>query len=277
MNVPAMLARNEWLKTRKRPVFYVTVALFLFIDVFGFGYNLREALKAGDGSFALPGQWAQILGESASLPIIFSGVVVLLLIANEFSWRTARQNVIDGLSRSEWYWGKVIAAVLVAGVFAALHVGLGGGLALLGTPAPAEAGSLFTGTDAAATAGFMLAVLGSVTTALLVATLVRSPGAAMAIWFFYTVAAEDLIVLGIGKIWKAARPALEYAPMQTFRRAHDYLMYDPAALADATARALEAGRAPPAVGDPAAVTGAAAAWIVGLTLFGWLIFRRRDL
>lgn len=275
MNVPAMLARNEWLKTRKRPVFYVTLALFLFIDVFGFGYNLREALKAGDGSFALPGQWGQILGESASLPIIFSGVVVLLLIANEFSWRTARQNVIDGLSRSEWYWGKVIAAAMVAVVFAAVHVGLGGGLALIGTPP--DAGSLFTGTDLAAMAGFMLAVLGSVTTALLVATLVRSPGAAMAIWFFYTVAAEDLIRLGIGKIWKAARPALDYAPIQTFQRAHDYLMYDSDALADATARALDAGRTPPAVGDPVAVTGAAVAWIVVLAVLGWLIFRRRDL
>jgi ABC-type transport system involved in multi-copper enzyme maturation permease subunit len=275
MKVPAVLVRNEWLKTRKRPVFYVTLGLFLFIDVFGFGYNLREALQSGDGSFALPGQWAQILGESANLPIIFCGVVVLLVVANEFSWRTARQNVIDGLSRSEWFWGKAIAAALIALVFGTVHVGVGGGLALIGTPA--DAGPLLRAVDAAALAGFALAVLGSAATALLVATLVRSPGAAMAVWFFYTVAAEDLLRLGIGKIWESARPGLAYAPVQTFDRVHDYLMYAPQALAEATARAVEAGRPPPQVGEPVAVVTAAIAWIVGLTVAGWLIFRRRDL
>lgn len=275
MSMLSRLARNEWMKTRKRPVFYVTLALFVFIDLLGFGYNLREALKAGDGSFALPGQWIQILGEASNVPLIFASVVVLLVVANEFSWRTARQNVIDGLTRTEWYWGKALAAVMIVSIFAAIHVALGGGLALVGTPAGTD--GLFTGIHAANLAGLLLAALGYAAVALLVATLVRSAGAAMAIWFFYTVIAEDLLRAGIGRVWEAARPALAYAPVQTFRRVHDPFMYDASALAKATARAMEAGRPPPEVGEPIVVMTAAVGWILGLAVLGWLIFRRRDL
>jgi len=275
MSMLSRLARNEWMKTRKRPVFYVTLALFVFIDLLGFGYNLREALKADDGSFALPGQWIQILGEASNVALIFASVVVLLVVANEFSWRTARQNVIDGLTRTEWYWGKALAAVMIASIFASIHVAVGGGLALVGTSAGAD--GLFTGIHAANLAGLLFAALGYAAVALLVATLVRSAGAAMAIWFFYTVIAEDLLRAGIGRVWEAARPVLAFAPVQTFQRVHDPLMYDPSALAEATARALEAGRPPPEVGEPIVVMGAAVGWILGLTVLGWLIFRRRDL
>jgi hypothetical protein len=49
-----------------------------------------------------------ILGTAAGLGSLFTGVLMILLFAPEFSWRTARQNVIDGLSKERFYAGKVI-------------------------------------------------------------------------------------------------------------------------------------------------------------------------
>ncbi|MFW6083602.1 MAG: ABC transporter permease [Gemmatimonadota bacterium] len=270
-----MLVRYEWAKTWKRPAFYITLGLVFFIDAFGFGYGLVRSLRGAEGQFTLPGQWPRILGESANVPLVFAGIVVVLLVASEFSWRTARQNVIDGLSRSEWYWGKVLIGVAVVALFVLLHVGLGGILARIGTPAGAS--GLFTSIQASALGGLVLAGAGYAVSAVFVSSLVRRSGGAVAIWLFYVVAAEGLLVAGLGRLWESGRPYLAYAPVRSFERARDYLMYDPDALARARARSAEMGFPPPEVGEPATVVAASAAWVVGLALAGWLLFRRRDL
>lgn len=275
MKILALLSRYEWTKTWKRPVFYVTLGLFFFIDAFGFGYNLVQSLRAADGDFTLPRQWARILGESANVPLIFAGIVVVLLVASEFSWRTARQNVIDGLSRSEWYWGKVLIGVAVVALFVLLHVGMGGMLARIGTPSGAR--GLFTSIQAGAIGGMLLAAVGYAVSAVFVSSLVRRSGGAVAIWLFYVVAAEGLLVAGLGRLWESARPYLAFAPIRAFDQARDYLMYDAEALSRATARSVEMGFPPPNVGDPVAVLSASMAWILFLAVAGWLIFRRRDL
>lgn len=275
MKILALLVRNEWTKTWKRPVFYVTLGLFFFIDAFGFGYNLVQSLRAADGDFTLPRQWAKILGESANVPLIFAGIVVVLLVTSEFSWRTARQNVIDGLSRSEWYWGKVLIGVAVVALFVLLHVGMGGMLARIGTPSGAR--GLFTSIQAGAIGGMLLAAVGYAVSAVFVSSLVRSSGGAVAIWLFYVVAAEGLLVAGLGRLWESAQPYLAFAPIRAFDQARDYLMYDAEALSRATARSAAMGFPPPNVGDPVAVLSASVAWILFLVATGWLIFRRRDL
>lgn len=270
-----ILAGNEWQKAWKRPVFYVTLGLLVVIDLLGFGYSLLQSLRVEEGDFVLPYQWVKILGDSTNVPLIFAGIVVVQLVGSEFSWRTARQNVIDGLSRGEWYWGKALIAALVVVLFCLVHVGLGSGLAWYGTPSGAT--GLFSATHAAALGGLVVAAVGYAASALFVASLFRSPGGAMAIWLFYVIAAENLIRSGLGRLWEEGREVLVHMPINTFDRARSYLMYDADALAAVATRAAEAGRQPPTVGDPATVLAVALAWIAGLAIVGWLVFRRRDL
>lgn len=274
MNVGTLL-RVEWLKTRKRPAFLATLGLFTAIDLFGFGYNLVEALREDDGSVALPGEWAQILGEASFVPLVFAAVVVILLVASEFSWRTARQNVIDGLSRSAWYWGKVVIAVVVVIVFVLVHVGIGGTTSAIGTPAGTP--DVVTAAQWAALGGFLLSGFGYAAFALLVATVARGTGAAMAIWFFYVTIAENLIRTAVGFAWEGSRDALRHLPIASFNAVRDYLMYDPAALARATEARTAMGQPPPQVGDPGTLALVAGAWTVAFVLVGWGLFRRRDL
>ena len=42
---------------------------------------------------------------------------MILLLAPEFSWRTARQNVIDGLSKKRFYTGKIIVLAALVALF----------------------------------------------------------------------------------------------------------------------------------------------------------------
>ena len=70
---------------------------------------------------------------------IFAAVLVILLVAAEFGWRTARQNVIDGLSKTQWFAAKVLLLPLLTALFLALRVLVGGTLALAGTDLSAGA------------------------------------------------------------------------------------------------------------------------------------------
>lgn len=269
------LIRNEALKTGKRRAFLVGLAIFVAIDGVGFGYNLYASRKPDGQPFALPGEWASILGEASRVPVMFGAVVAILLIASEFSWRTARQSVIDGLSRSEWYWGKAIATAGILLTFCVLHIALGAGLALFGTPSNAT--GVFTSVQAGAIGGVLLSGLGYAAFALFVATLVRSTGAAMAVWLVWVMMGEGILRFAVGRLWDAARPYVAYAPVHAFDEARNYFMYDPVALEAASVRRAAAELPVPTVGDPSNFLWATCAWTVIFVVAGWLLFRRRDL
>ncbi len=276
MSVARVLFRNELLKTRKRRAFWITLALFSGIATLGFGEDFLDAVRSGDGSYALPGAWSEILGEPTQVALIFGTVALLLLIASEFSWRTARQNVIDGLTREQWYWGKSIAAVLVIVAFLGAYLAIGGGFALAATDL--GSGVRLMGLNHLQALGAVaLSFAGYGSLALLIGTAVRSTGGAMAIWFFYVAFGESLIRGGIHKLWEGAGPYLRYAPVATFDELRNYLMFDPAELARVTQRLAEAGRDAPVVGDPSTLAIAAATWVGLFVLAGFLAFRRRDL
>ncbi|MDX1579567.1 MAG: hypothetical protein R3266_13870, partial [Gemmatimonadota bacterium] len=98
----AVLLRNEWFKTRKRLAFWLTLGFFAFITTMDNG----EELFDDEPTFYLPEAWSSIFSDQSVLLVIFGCIAVIMLAASEFSWRTARQNVIDGLSKTQWFWGK---------------------------------------------------------------------------------------------------------------------------------------------------------------------------
>ncbi|HSM34804.1 MAG TPA: ABC transporter permease [Longimicrobiales bacterium] len=276
MSIMGVLTRNEFLKMRKRRAFWVTLALFSAIALLGLGEDFVDALREGTDAYAFPNLWGEVLGEPTQIVAIFGTVALLLLISSEFAWRTARQNVIDGLTREQWYWGKAITVLLVATAFLGLYLVIGGGFGIAATdfggPEP-----IMHGYQARALGAVVLSVAGYGALALLIATIVRSTGGAMAIWFFYVAFGESLIRNGIARVWEGSAPYLAYAPVAVFDALRDYLMFDPAALARVAERMQEAGRPAPEPGDPGTLALVAGGWIVLLVLGGFLAFRRRDL
>jgi ABC-2 type transport system permease protein len=85
--------------------------------------------NAGAGFYKFPDFW-MMLTYIASWFNLLLGILVIILVTDEFSFRTFRQQVIDGLFRSEVIAAKLLVVLLVA-FFATLVLtvlGLGFGL-----------------------------------------------------------------------------------------------------------------------------------------------------
>lgn len=268
--------RSEMRKAWKRPATWVTLGLFgliTFADLFD---EFREARKDPGDPFFLPDAWSQVLGEEVMIGFIFASVLVILLVAAEFSWRTARQNVIDGQSKTEWYSAKVLLLPLLSTVFLALRVVVGGSFALAGTDLSTTT-ALFGAAQLSALGGMFITGLGYTSLALFMATAIRSSGPAMAVWFAWFAFAERLLVGGLGSLFESLRPVLKWAPVTTFNRLRDYIQYDPDAFRRAVDWAAEHDRPGPEVEALGPAIAGSLIWIAALTLVGWLWFRRRDL
>lgn len=65
---------------------------------------------------------------------IFPGLILIISVSNEFSYRTHRQNIIDGLSRTEFFLSKLSFAAFLAVVSAVFLLGIGLVLGFLYSP-----------------------------------------------------------------------------------------------------------------------------------------------
>ena len=268
--------RNEMRKMWKRPATWVTVGLFCLINVADLFDTYRDARADPEQSFSLPGAWPEILGEEVMIGFMFASVLAILLIAAEFSWRTARQNVIDGLSKLQWYAAKVLLLPLLTLLFLLIRVLVGAGLALAGTEG-VQGQARFGPVQLAAIGGMTLTGLGYTALALFIATVIRASGPAMAVWFAWFAFGERLLVGGLGMLFEGLRPVLQWAPMATFNRLRDYLLYDSEAFRRASELASAAGRPAPELADPVTACIGALAWIAVLVVVGGWWVQKRDL
>jgi ABC-type transport system involved in multi-copper enzyme maturation permease subunit len=63
--------------------------------------------------YHFPDVWQNLAWSSGLLKIML-GIMVLISITNEYSYRTLRQNIIDGLSRSEFLLSKVMTNLVLS-------------------------------------------------------------------------------------------------------------------------------------------------------------------
>jgi hypothetical protein len=119
--------------------------------------------------------------------------------------------------------------------------------------------------------------LGYTALALFVSIAIRSSGPAMAVWFAWFAFGERLLVGGLGSLFEGLRPALRWAPMTTFNRLRDYLLYDPEALRRASELAASQNRRPPDLANLTPSVFGALVWIAALLVVGGWWVRNRDL
>ena len=272
-----VLLRNEWFKTRHRLAFVVSWALFTLINVLGHGGEAYRAMDDPSRSYALPEVWSEIFSGNSTVALIFGSIAVVMLVASEFSWRTSRQNVIDGIDKMQWYWGKVMLLVLVGVVFIATQIGIGTTAAALGTNASDATSPLVPLGSVLAAVALGLAFLNVGGLALLCATTIRSSGPAMAVWFAWVSLGEQLIPQLVTRIIPSARPVLEMLPFAAAQQVLPFWRFDATTYEAMTQRALEAGEAVPELPNMLLWVGTNAAWAALFVGVGYLAFRRRDL
>lgn len=273
----AVALRNELAKLVRRPAAMVTVGFMILVAGLDFGQSWWAARRSAEETFALPAAWPEIVTGMARPALIFGSVLLILLVASKFSWRTARQNVIDGLSKEAWFRGKAYLVLVLAFLFLLVQLATGAGFAAAGTDTLTLSALLPGAPHVSAMGGFLLAFLGYGGLALLAALSVRGTGASIGVWFMYAALGERLIRTGLGAVGGVAAEAGRYLPVQVFNSLVRYGQHDPGALATAAAEAGSGGGSAPQVWQWEVLLPVAAGWVALFFAVSFVVHRRRDL
>lgn len=191
----------EWKKLAPNRIFKIAVAMYLVLLPLmymavkaGFG-DLEEAGDGGNAAIGMmmshyefPRIWDTIAYWASWLTYFLMTYMAGWMVTSEFEFKTARQNIITGMTRNNYLWGKfLMLVVLITGAtiymvgMVALFGALAGGY---GEPYGAEVWAIrnfFVQTLFYSSFAFMLSVL------------FRKSGLAMIVFFAYTLIIERII------------------------------------------------------------------------------------
>jgi len=122
------LLKIEWLKIKKYPAFWWMLGIVALtipgINMF-FHFIFKEMTSGGNvkakaatqlligNPYSFPEVWHSVAFFS-SLFVVIPAVLVIMIVSNEFTYKTNRQNIIDGWSRSEFVWSKLIDVLIIS-------------------------------------------------------------------------------------------------------------------------------------------------------------------
>ncbi|MFN8290831.1 MAG: ABC transporter permease [Chitinophagaceae bacterium] len=214
------LIRTEWLKMRKYSAFWwimsITALAYPGINfIYYIGYNdiMDKPTQASQyakmmlgNPFAFPEVWHTV-AYSSSLFVFIPAVMIIMLITNEYTYKTHRQNIIDGWSRNQFLTSKLIDVALITLIITFLYalVCIVTGLITYGSPV----GSIWQ--QSYYTGLFALQTFAQLSLAFLAGFLVRKAFLALGIFLFYFIVLENIIE-GI-LTWKNS-PAAPYLPLE---------------------------------------------------------------
>jgi hypothetical protein len=191
----------EWMKVKNYRTFWILLGITL-VSIPGINYMMYNILdnkfprgKNGrnpifGSPFAFPDVWNTVTWN-ASLLFIIPALLIITLTTNEYSFKTHRQNVIDGWSR-QLFIGVKLVEILLFSILCTLVIVLtvlGFGLIAnkLGPGVTIEQGSrmaLF----------YFVEMISYSMIALLLSTLIRRSGLTIGVFFIYMLA-EQIFVL----------------------------------------------------------------------------------
>lgn len=194
------LIHIEWLKLKSYRPFWVLVGLyFLCVTLVCCGGRIflrflekQGAIYHGVGPTIIPiydfsDVW-QNMGFVASIFKVFLGIVMIISVSNEIGFRTIRQNVIDGLSKREFYTSKVLVSFLLAVISTLWLLLLGVTMASLYSTVGLD--HMFSSIEFLF--AHFLAVFTYLLFAMMIIILIRRPGLVIAGLFMYTFVLEPV-------------------------------------------------------------------------------------
>lgn len=168
---------------------YILLMPLLFISLANLNLRVGPGTSLGINLYLFPQVWhhASYMASWFNLLLYF---FVILLVTNEFQFRTLRQNVIDGLSRTEVLMGKLLLLLLFTGVSTVLVavVGLGCGLAYGNGFEPEKAFEQIHFIPV-----FFLQCYATLVFALFLSLLVQKQGLTIIVYLFYSLVLENVL------------------------------------------------------------------------------------
>jgi ABC-2 type transport system permease protein len=192
------LLKIEWLKVKNYRTFWILL-LISVISIPAFNYVIYDLMdnsfpkvkgKSFLGSpFAFPDVW-QTVSWNSSLLLLIPAILIITLISNEFTYKTHRQNIIDGWSRSQFINVKLLE-VLFLSIFLTVVVFITAFIFGYYGNKPEAGVSIFE--DARFTGFFFVEMISYSMIAFLIAMFIKRAGLAMGVFFIYMIM-EQLVV-----------------------------------------------------------------------------------
>ncbi|MBL1279943.1 MAG: ABC transporter permease [Fluviicola sp.] len=114
------LLKIEYSKLRHYSTFWVMLIIYAVmvpLAIFGFAQLERPPLLNGSDKLHFPHTW-NFVTYVASIFNMLLGILVVLIVTNDFNFRTFKQNIIDGLSRGQVITAKFLIVFVLALVVA---------------------------------------------------------------------------------------------------------------------------------------------------------------
>ena len=116
------LLKIEWLKIKKYPAFWgmlfivtLTYPGTTLLSYYAYSKSIRGKEMANTiakmflgNPFAFPETWHTVAFLS-SFFILIPSLLVIMLVTNEYTYKTHRQNIIDGWSRNQFVYSKPLS------------------------------------------------------------------------------------------------------------------------------------------------------------------------
>jgi ABC-type transport system involved in multi-copper enzyme maturation permease subunit len=213
------LIRTEWLKMRKYNAFWWIMGLtalsypginFMFYKIYEEITNQpTEASRLAKlyitHPFSFPEAWHTVAYFS-SIFVFIPAVVVIMFITNEYTFKTHRQNIIDGWSRAQFITSKLIDVLIVSLLITLLYFAVS---LVCGFATPSQSkdhwGQLYY------TGLFALQTFSQLSIAFFVGFMVRKAFIALGIFIFYFIILEPIAV---GLLQEYANDIGRYLPLE---------------------------------------------------------------
>lgn len=192
----------EWMKLKNYRAFWILLCLYI-ATIFGANYivfRIQQSIYAttqakglaavvlGNPPYSFPSVW-QATAHVSSYLLFIPGLIMIMSVTNEFSFKTHRQNIIDGWTRRQFIGVKILLVILlsllsscIVAITAALF-----GMADSTTPFSME-GFCYTGY-------FFIQAMSYMMVALLMAVIFKRGGLAIGVFFAYAMVLEQILVL----------------------------------------------------------------------------------
>jgi ABC-type transport system involved in multi-copper enzyme maturation permease subunit len=212
------IIKTEWLKIKHYKAFWLllSVTAISYPGINGIAYYaFMDSIDAKSQSGQLV---KMLLGNPFSFPHSFHttaylssfftfipAIVVIMLVTNEYMFKTHRQNIIDGWKKNSFIWGKFISVVLVALIVTIFYLLVA---CIIGTLATKEMSGVNVFAKANYIGLFSLQVFCQLSIAFLLGLLIRKAFIAYGIFIFYSFILEN-ILSGIFKL-KSKKWGIDY-------------------------------------------------------------------
>ncbi|AEW03543.1 hypothetical protein A4D02_19600 [Niastella koreensis] len=209
----------EWMKLKNYRAFWILFCIYL-ATIFGANYIIYRiqvyiyderqakgiaAMVLGNPPYSFPTVW-QAAAHVSSWLLFIPGLIMILTVTNEYSFKTHRQNVIDGLTRRQFITSKILFAAVLAVISTVTVV-------ITATIFGFMSGDASFSFEGFSYIGYYLfQAMSYIMVALLMGVLFKRGALAIGVFFAYSTVLEQILVMVLNKF---ANYTGRYLPLET--------------------------------------------------------------